>query len=221
MRTWVLAALAATFLAGCGPGDTRKVEPAVAPAHEPSQVMRDTFANCTWGEVKGAVASIWSYACGAGYGNIHLVADDALPGFAIESGDPAAPGRNPVIRFFDKPADAPIESILPAIRAASPGPGAGACVLTPARPSEDNAAPAFVFAPEGAAKTAYETALAGDEIPEPPCGALGVSHVGDRTFRVIGPDKVVFIEHGSEIQIFDVSTLKLLTSAPTPASDSH
>jgi hypothetical protein len=217
----MLPVLAATILAGCGPGDTRKVESAVTPAHAPSQAMGETFANCTWGEVKGAVASIWSYACGAGYGNIRLVADDALPGFAIESTDPASPGRNPVIRFFDKPAGAPIESILPAIRAASPGPGTDACVLAAARVSEDNAAPAFVLAPEGAAKTAYEAALAGDEIPEPPCGALGISHVGDRTFRVIGPDKVVFIEHGSEIQIFDASTLTLLTTAPTPPSDSH
>lgn len=222
MRTLLLAAVTVTFLAGCGPGDTRKVAPEAAHAPEPGQAMRDTFASCTWGEVKGAVASIWSFACGPGFGNVHLVADDAAPGFAIESGDPAAPGRNVVVRFFDKPAGAPIESILPAIRAASPGAGTAACVLTPLPVSADGATSAYAFAPEGAAKVAYDAALAGDVIPEPPCGALGVSHVGDRTFRIIGPDKVAFIEHGSEIQIFDVSTLKLnATVQGAPAADSH
>ncbi|MDZ4776894.1 MAG: hypothetical protein SGJ23_08930 [Alphaproteobacteria bacterium] len=220
MRNWLIATTAVAFLIGCGPGDTRKVEPAVVHAPEPVQVMRDTFASCTWGEVKGAVASIWSYACGPGYGNVHLAADDALPGFVIESTDPAAPGRRIALRLFDKPAEAPIESILTAVRAASPGAGTAACVLAP-RVAEEGMPPSYVFTPEGAAKVAYDAALAGDEIPEPPCGDLGVSHVGDRSFRVIAQDKVAFIDFGSEIQIFDASTLKLNAAAHAPAPDAH
>lgn len=222
MRNWLITAtvtaMAGALLTGCSPGDTRKVEPAAAHAAEPSQAMRETFASCTWGEVKGAEASIWSYACGPGYGNVRLAPDDALPGFVVESTDPAAPARSVAIRFFDKPADAPIESILPAVRAASPGVGTAACVLA-ARVVEDGAPASYVFTPEGAAKVAYDSALAGDEIPEPPCGELGVSHVGDRSFRVLSPEKVAFIEFGSEIQIFDASTLKLNAQAHGP--DAH
>lgn len=215
----VAAVLTAALLAGCGPGDTRKLDPTAVHAPVPSQGMRDTFAACAWGEVKGALASIWSYACGPGAGNVRLAADDTLPGFVIESTAADAPGRNVAIRFFDKPADAPIESILPAIRAASPGPGSAACVLAPA---VQTGAPArYVFTPEGPAKAAYDAALAGDVIPEPPCGALGVSHVGDRSFLVIGPDKVAYVDAGSEIQIFDVGTLKLHAADHAPTTDHH
>lgn len=206
----ILAAVALAVLAtGCGPGDTRKLDPAAASEPQPSQGMRETFASCTWGEVVGATASVWSYACGAGYGNVRLVADDALPGFVIESTAADAPGRSVAIRFFDKPDGAPVDAILSAVRAASPGPGSAACVLTPA-PAADVGAPArYVFAPQGAARIAYEAALAGDVVPEPPCGPLGISHTGDRTFREIGPGTVAMVEAGSEIQIFDADTLKL------------
>jgi len=214
-----VAVLAVAFLTGCGPGDTRKLEPAAATAPEPPQVLRDTFASCTWGEVTGALASVWSYACGPGFGDVRLAADDGLPGFVIESTADDAPARSVAIRFFDKPVDAAIDAIAPAVRAASPGPGAGACVLTAASPAEPGAPAHYVFTPEGAAKAAYDEALAGDVIPEPPCGPLGVSHVGNRSFRVVAPDKVAFIEQGSEIQIFDVGTLKL--HARDHASDNH
>jgi hypothetical protein len=220
MRKLVIAATAAALLAGCSPGDTRKIESVETHAAEPTQAMRETFASCTWGEVKGAVASVWAYACGPGYGDVRLAPDDALPGFVIESTDAAAPARSVAIRFFDKPADAPLESILPAVRAASPGAGTAACVLA-ARNAEDGAPASYVFTPEGAAKAAYDAALAGDEVPEPPCGDLGVSHVGDRSFRVLSPDKVAFIEFGSEIQIFDASTLKLNDQGHGPAAEAH
>lgn len=206
MRAVAVMAMVAA-LAGCSPGDTRKIEPATS-APQPSQGMRETFSKCTWGEVRGATASIWSFACGADAGNVRLVADDALPGFVIESTDAAAPGRSVAIQIFSRPADAPIEAILPAVRAASPGPQTATCAFAPAPGVDHEGKPHVVFSPVGPALVAYTAALAADEIPEPPCGDLGVSHVGDRVFEVLAPDKVAFIEFGSEIQIFDANTLK-------------
>lgn len=207
--------------AGCGPGDTRKVDPVVAAAPQPPVAMRETFATCAWGEVKGAAASIWSYACGPGAGDVRLVADDALPGFVIESTAADAPGRAVAIRLFDKPAEAPIQTILPAVRAASPGAGSDACVLSPAPTGEQGGPQRFVFAPEGTAKAAYEAAVTGNDVPEPPCGPLGVSAAGDRYFLELSPAKVAFIEAGSEIQIFDAATLTLRDGAHTTAPAGH
>jgi hypothetical protein len=175
--------------------------------------MRETFTNCTWGEVKGATASIWSYACGADAGNVRLAADDALPGFVIESTDPAAPGRRTAIQIFAKPQDAPIEAVLDAVRAASPGPQTATCGFMPAPGVDHEGKPRFIFSPVGEARAAYERAITGDTIPEPPCGAMGPSEAGDRLFEVIAPDKVAYIDFGSEIQIFDASTLKVIDAA--------
>lgn len=211
MRT-ILAMAFVAALAACGPGDTRKVDPAAAAAPKPSETMAQTFSGCTWEEVKGATASIWSFACGPEHGNIRLVADDALPGFVIRSGDPAAPGQSTAIRFFSKPADAPLDAILPAVRAASPGAASATCAFEPAPGADHEGKPRFVFGPTGAAKAAYDLANQGPDVPEPPCGAMGPAPAGDRTFEVLAPDTVAFIEWGSEIQIFDASTLKLHTA---------
>lgn len=212
MRTLAAMAVLAAALAGCSPGDTRKVDATAVAGPQPSDGMRETFSNCTWGEVKGASASIWSFACGAGAGNVRLAADDALPGFVIESTDAAAPGRSVAIRFFPKAPDAPIGSVLDAVRAASPGAQTATCAFMPAPGADHEGKPHVVLSPVGPAREAYDRALAGDDVPEPPCGDLGVSHVGDRVFEVVAPDKVAFIEFGSEIQIFDASTLKVVES---------
>jgi hypothetical protein len=185
------ALLVACAVAGCA---------ADAPAPTPPQVMAETFASCAWGEVEGARLSIWAYDCGP---NFRLVADDALPGFAFEGGRVA-------IRSFEKPPGLPISSALDAIRAASPGPHTETCVLTLQQNSAAGDVASFVLSPTGDAKEAWDAALASDGDAQPPCGPLGVDVVGDRAFFVL-PDKpevVAFVDFGSEIQIFDVSTLR-------------
>jgi hypothetical protein len=118
MRALSILILAA--LAGCS-------APAEAP--KPSQAAAETFKGCEWAEVRGKTLSIWSFACGPDYGGAHLEADDTLPGFRLVS-DGVQPGQ-PVIRVFAKPADAPMDAILPAVRAASPGPDIATCTFQP------------------------------------------------------------------------------------------
>jgi hypothetical protein len=201
--TLTTVVLAAIMLSGCGPSPSKAPETA---APQPSQVMKDTFVGCTWQKVESATLSIWSYTCPPDHGNTRLVADDALPGFKFPDGSIA-------IRAFEKPAGAPVDAILDQIRAASPGPHSDTCVLTPIHREEQSGPLLFMFTPTGAAKTewdAWEASAdhAGDV--KPPCGIMGPAMDGDRYFQALPdhPQTVVFVELGSEIQIFDVTTLR-------------
>jgi len=211
MRAMIVA-VGIFALAACSPGDTKKVEPQ-AEAPVPAAVALETFTGCTWGEVKGAALSIWSFACGPDKGNFRLVADDALPGFAIEGpGEGGAMARRTVVQIFAKPAEAGIEAILPAVHAASPETPGAACTLQPA----ESGVPGFyAFGPTGKLGEAWRADQFSDTLPATPCGPMGVGPAGERLFSVMDghPDKVVYADYGSEIQIFDVGTLK--------ATDAH
>jgi hypothetical protein len=206
MRAAVLAC--AIALAGCGPSGPQKA--AEAPP-QPSAAAKATFAKCTWGEVKGETISMWSFTCGPGAGNLRLVADDVLPGFVLESTDPLRPERTVVVRLFDKAPDAPIGAVLEAVRDLSPGLNTPTCAFAPAPGVDHSRQDHYVLAPTGEAGKAYEAAVASNEVATPPCGPLGVSPTGDRYFMVAPaqPDKVMFVDRGSEIQIFDERTLRV------------
>lgn len=200
--TTLVAALAMMMLSGCGETTAPAGEVTLAP--EPSQVMRNPFANCAWGEVQGATMSIWSYDCGA---DNRLVADNDLPGFVF-------PGGRVAVRAFPKDPAAPATSILAQVRAASPGPHTDTCELVSTPDAEYTAREYYQFQPTGAAKAEWEASQEPYPPPaaqnvEPPCGAMGPQYSGDRSFTVPPghPEMVVFVEYGSELQIFDIETL--------------
>lgn len=205
MRAFAIIIIA-TAVAACTPA-----KPPAPPAI-PAPFAQETFKGCTWGKVEGTGAatglSIWSYACGPEMGGERLVADPTLPGFAIEATGPDGTSRRPAIRVFTKTADASLDSVLPAVRAASPGQDTARCKLVPVA-SMDLKGSLYDLEPVGADKVAYDKANT-IEPGEPPCGELGIAPVGDRYFKVLEDDatKVVMIDMGSEIQIFDPSTLK-------------
>ena len=111
--------------------------PTPAAAPQPSQMMQETFVDCTWGETQGSGLSVWSYACPQA-GNTHMVHDASLPGFALEGTYDGQTARSPTIIVFKKAADAPIDAVLAEIRTKSPGPHTAQCVL--ARPTYDGVA---------------------------------------------------------------------------------
>lgn len=214
-----LIAIAALSLAACQAAEEPAAAPAAAAAEadpQPSQVMQETFgANCTWGKVEGATMSIWSYACPA-YDNARLVADDSLPGFVMAGTQDGVENTRPVIIAFKKAADAPVESIVAAVRARSPGDHSAECVLTPATYP---GAPAgrYGFEPVGEVKArwdAFSGGAADAEPIDPPCGELGPHMSGDHSFQVMtdDPTTVLYIDFGSEIQLFDVDTLRSKTA---------
>jgi hypothetical protein len=180
----------------------------------PPAGAQETFAGCTWREIKGASLSIWSFACGKTQDGAHLIADNKLPGFRLASTEP---DTRIAIEAFAKPADAPIAAILPAIRAASPGVNTATCTLVPYDDAEtktfSHGAKQFMFEPTGAAKTAWDKAEKEGGPADPPCGALGIYFDRSPLFWVLPGDKttVVAVDMGSEIQIFDPSTLKRIS----------
>lgn len=176
--------------------------------------LLDTFPGCRWGEVKGATLSIWSLSCGLKAGGMRLVADDTLPGFILETNGPDGKSRKIVIRAFAKAANAPIASVLPAIRAASPGAHTDRCALVPATDDDSRrfarGAATFTFEPTGAAKAAWDKAeKEGGEAPAP-CGDLGIYFDRAPIFWAMrdDPGTVIAADMGSEIQIFDPTTLR-------------
>ena len=138
----------------------------------------------------------------------HLVADDSLPGFVLKDDSPDAKDRV-VIRFFKKTSGASVPSVLPAVRAASPGRYTSRCALIPLPPREGSREKLFSLEPTGGEGKAWEASQETSKMPDEPCGKLGPSYVGDRMFREMNgdPTRVVFIDMGSELQIFDPSTL--------------
>ena len=199
----------ALVVAACSP------KPGLAPA--PTQAAADTFKGCTWKEVRGKTLSIWAFACGPDSSSIHLLADDNLPGFALVSGNGNDGGSyTPVIRTFAKDSNAPIEAVLPQVRKISPGPQTTACAFEPAQDPlnpDYSKRKLYQLAPTGAAKVAWDqTIKTGEGDATPPCGAMGVAMDGDRVFEVMpdDPGHVVYIDYGSEIQVFDTNTLKTL-----------
>lgn len=204
IRTAGLAALLA--LAACSPKKTE--------LPKPPQAMDDTFKACKWMEVKGRTLAMNGYACGPDFGNVHLVADETLPGFALVEGTaPDAMTYRVVVQVFTKPKDAGIDAILPAIRKLSPGAATATCTLQPAADPldpEHSKRKLYQLAPTGAAKAAWDKANAVEPQDVLPCGPMGVAPSGDRLFEVMADDpaKVSYIDYGSEIQPFDAASLR-------------
>lgn len=201
-------------LMACSPDAGKKTvqaEAGRASPPEPGDTMKETFVDCTWGEVTGSGLSVWSYACRQS-GNMRLVADDSLPGFAMEGTFEGVTSRTPTIIVFRKAADAPIESVLPDVRQKSPGAHTAECVL--ARPTYPGVADGiYHLMPTGALKArwdAFSSGAADAEPVEPPCGDLGEQMSGDHVFYVLesDPTVVLYVNMGSEIQPFDASTLR-------------
>ncbi len=182
--------------------------PRPSPSASPLQTAEE-FAGCKWERVSGTKFSISSFNCDNDRGEQHLVADDLLPGFWLTGRDGV---RSLAVRIFSKARKASITSILPAVRAGSKGPQTRTCQLVySAAESQDHPAlKRYVLQPGGAAMEAWVTAQDKGEADEQPCGPLGVAVVGDRYFEVMPghPELVMFVDMGSEIQIFDPATLR-------------
>ena len=181
-----------------------------APVSSPLQSASE-FSSCKWTRVAGARFSVSSFACGAEQGGIHLIADDTLPGFWLTGNDG---GRELVIRLFTKAPKSQVSTALPAIRMVSKGPQTATCTLvnTPIDNRDQPGIKRYVLQPSGKALKAWYAAQDKGEAIEEPCGPLGVAMVGDRYFEVMPnhPDTVIFVNEGSEIQIFDPATVRVV-----------
>jgi hypothetical protein len=182
---------------------------AAAAAEPDLTTWKQTFVGCKLEDVKSSLLSIKSFNCGPEQGDVHLEADSKTSGFVEVLEGSEGPMRITKIRAFRKAADAPIDAILQDVRAASPGRNSETCVFTPTTDGDDGAK-RWAFAPGGSAAESWtQDEKSGDPV-DPPCGALGVQFEGDLYFEVLPDDPtiVVFVDAGSEIQIFVPATLK-------------
>lgn len=214
---FMAASVALIGLAGCNQTEGKAdAAPAVAQAApQPSQMMQETFVDCTWGETQGSGLSVWSYACPQA-GNTHMVHDASLPGFALEGTYDGQTSRSPTIIVFKKAADAPIDAVLAEIRTKSPGPHTAQCVL--ARPTYDGVAEGiYHLVPPAPVKAQWDAFSSGEgdaEPIEPPCGDLGEQMSGDHVFYVLDgdPTTVLWVNFGSEIQPFEAASIRPLNA---------
>jgi hypothetical protein len=159
--------------------------------------MSEEFRECTWGEVRAAGVSVWSFACP----DRRLVGDETLPGFQEESNGQ----RYGVIQLFTKAQGAPIDSVLPAIRAASPG--AETCVLE-LIPNDPGS---YLLMPTGETRRTYDGYIAGQgDGPMFPCGRFGPSEAGMVFIRAVdgATNTLAVVTTPSDIPIFDWNTLR-------------
>lgn len=209
-----LAALAA--LAGCGPGATKKIDaPEALAAKAPD---RPLLEGCSaWTRVKAAGLSVWSQACATQ----RLVGDDSARALVLETlnDQGAVVARDAVIQLFEAANN--LDSLAATLMQAGGAPVGATCALAPAPavvPLPEGVQ-RYVLTPTGQTNVAWERAVTSDIAPDtPPCGRYGVAIVGDRylELRPEHPDKAVFVELGSEIQIYEPNTVAI-----TPVSEPH
>ena len=163
------------------------------------------FAACKWTTVVAGAVSLSGFDCSKAPGATRIVGDARLPGFWLETKEADGTTRRLALRTFSKPAKADLGFVLPQVRKASPGPATATCRLEAYSAKPYTGARAYVLAPTGDAKKAFDAGETNE-----PCGPLGVAQVGDRYFYVAKgrPQTVVLVDLGSEIQPFDPATLK-------------
>jgi hypothetical protein len=202
-----LLAIAALVLVACTPKAPDAMETSAGP--QPDASIAANFPGCRWGEIQSSGVSIWSFSCE----DNRFVADPALPGFVRESPTPEGMLRVPVIVLFSKAETDPLNAVLPAVRAASPGRATATCEFEEVKDMVSH----YQFMPTGEARKTYDALISPSadtlEPKDPdylPCGEWGPSEAGMRVFTVVqgAGDKVAGIHIPSDIPLFDVQTLR-------------
>lgn len=187
--------------------------PAAAMEPPPMPTTSIDADKCAWEWVEFSGVGVWAERCEMN-GVYQVVARTDPPQLVLMvDGEPAGT----VVQAFDKPADAEISAILPALRRFGYIPDDDECVFRPASeatlmmivPAPRTLA-FFEIMPVGARLAAFE-ATPEDEVPEPPCGDYGWSTHGTRYFQTDTrhPGKAVYINIGQDGTMIDPRTVTL------------
>jgi len=186
---------------------------AVAAERPPMPTGSVAPGKCTWEWVEFSGVGVWAETCDLN-GVYQVVARTDPPQLVLMvDGEPG----DTVVQAFDKPADADISAILPALRKFGYIPDDDECVFQPASDATlQMIGPAprtlafFEIMPTGSRLAAFE-ATPEDEVPEPPCGDYGWSTHGTRFFQTdtAHPEKVVYINIGQDGTMIDPRTVTL------------
>jgi hypothetical protein len=161
---------------------------------------------CSWTWLKGKDIGMWTESCKFDSGVWTVAYDEKNNLFTlnVEGSDPF-----PVLREFRKKPDENPDALLPELRKAKLIPDDEECRF---QPSADNHGPQgwslWEIVPVGKKKEAFD-ALPDDEVPEPPCGDVGmaVDYVGFFMIPDAHPDRVIHVDLGQDGTMFDPFTV--------------
>jgi len=173
---------------------------------------RPADKGCTWRKLSDQTLGleVWVQRCTYGANRtIDFVAHDHA--LVMHDSD----GREPltVIRLFDLQSGETPEQGLRRIFAASDKKSAKRCVLAPYKPAAKRAdVKRYDFVPDKAYQKKLD-AVKEDGVPDPPCGDLGTQPDSVQYFEVqpsSGSRKIMLVDAGQDIPLFDEETLRLL-----------
>ncbi len=161
---------------------------------------------CTWQWKAGKGIGLWTEDCTFDTGRWNVVYDEANDWFALQvnGADPF-----PVLRQFRAPGG--MEGLLPELKSKGLVLDDAECVVAP---STDQPVPdgwsEWEVVPAGKRKEAYDASPA-DEVPEPPCGELGlaVDFIGFFMAAKDHPGRILYVNLGQDGTMIDLPSITL------------
>ena len=175
-------------------------------AAKPPEPKTHSMDGCTWAWKSGAGIGFWAEDCDINTGKWRIDFDAASSSFVM-----TIDGKDamPLVRVFDKEKDADIASLLPKLRKEKLVLDTDECQFMADTDTKLEAGRlAYQVMPTGKLKEAFDK-LPTDEVPEPPCGEIGMltDAVGYFMVDPKQPDKVLYLMLGQDQPLFDPTTI--------------
>ena len=163
---------------------------------------------CTWNWLTGKGIGLWAEDCAFDTGHWTVAYDEAADQFtlSVDKGDPY-----PVLRQFRVETGQGPDALLPALKAKGLVLDNAECQFAP---STEQILPkgwaAWQVVPVGKLKKDFD-ALPRDEIPDPPCGDLGmtVDSIGFFMISADHPERILYVDLGQDGTMFDPYSIRL------------
>jgi len=163
---------------------------------------------CKWAWKTGKGIGLWAEDCKFDTGLYAVSYDEKTDSFmqSVDGNDPYAVLR----QFHKKPEEGP-DALLPQLKAAKLVPDDDECKFQPGEAAKNFGTwITYDIMPLGKRKEIYD-ASPSDEIPDPPCGELGVAVDFQAYFMIDSrhPDRVLYVNLGQDGSMFDPFSISL------------
>jgi hypothetical protein len=168
---------------------------------------RESFEKCRWKKVIGAGLELWGQSCDFGDKKLEVNTSETLPGVFLEdvtSGSPVA--INQLIQVFELK-NKSINSVIPLLADNEKWKVSDKCAFTKISNTRNNVT-RYTLMPTGDTLKKFESDSKNEPIPDT-CAGYGIGNSGTRYFEVYAsnPNKVLFINIGQEMPMFDENTI--------------